>query len=82
MQQTQIFGNEIGEQQFSFRAERFSQPTVKSRVLGERRIELPQLQPLRGEIVDQCSGFRIAQHAARLFLEYSGLMQPARNSRG
>jgi hypothetical protein len=35
-------------------------------------LEIPQHQPLAGEVVDQRLRFRIAQHALDLLLEYAG----------
>ena len=45
--------------------------------VGRNRIQIPQVQPLRGEVGDEVLGSRIRQHAAHLALEHRRLVELA-----
>ena len=54
------------EEQLRLARERVAEVAVELPGAGRDVVELPQLQPLAGQVLDQRRGARIGQHAARL----------------
>ncbi len=75
-----ILANHAFEKQFGFAGERLTQVVVEIREVvrvRQERLQVANLQPLPGEVGDECRRFRIGQHALDLALEPGGVAKRA-----
>src|SRR5687768_16766313 len=72
-----ILTDDGAEEHLGFAAERLAQVVVEARRLGLDVSQLPQIQPLTGEVFDQRVGLRIGKHARHLALQGCRVAQAA-----
>ena len=72
IQDAAILADDGLEQQFRLAPERVAEVAVELLGAGRDVVELPQLQPLARQIVDERAARGIGQHAPRLLLEHRG----------
>ena len=77
-----ILAQHVLEQQLGLAPKRGAQLSVETGVLRQRIVELAQLEPLRGEVLDERGRARVGEHAPHLPLERDRLVQPARGRGG
>ena len=80
VQHAAVLAHHALEQQFRLAAERLAEVVVEVRevvLVRNRGPQVPQLQPLPGEVSDQRLGAAIGQHAAHLPLQHRRLPQLA-----
>ena len=77
IQDAAILADDGLEQQFRLAPEGVAEVAVELLRCRRHVVELPQLQPLSGQIVDERRGRGIRQHAPRLLLEHRGIGEPA-----
>jgi hypothetical protein len=64
-----VLAQHVLEQQLGLASERRAQLGIEAGVLRQRIVELAQLEPLPGEVLDKRGGARVSQHAPDLLLE-------------
>ena len=71
-----VLADHAAEHEFGFLLERLAQVVVELAAFGLRGGELPQMQPLGREVVDQRARLRVREHSFHLALDFAGLAQP------